>query len=49
MRLLSLLENMPYKISFESVKLEKISDGSDSDREKRGCLLIGAELSVLAY
>lgn len=35
MRLLSLLENMPYKISFESVKLEKISDGSDSDRGKK--------------
>lgn len=34
-RLLSLLENIPYKISFESVKLEKISVGSDSDREKK--------------
>lgn len=34
MHLLSLLENMPYKISFESVKLEKISAGSISSREK---------------
>lgn len=35
MRLLSLLDNMPYKISFESVELEKISVGSDSGREKK--------------
>lgn len=32
--LLSLLENMPYKVSFENVILDKVSDGSSSAKDK---------------
>ena len=34
MRLLSLLETMPYKISFDGINLEKISRGLSSDSGK---------------
>lgn len=34
MRLLSLLENMPYKISFENINLGKVSGGSKSSDSK---------------
>lgn len=34
MHLLSLLENMPYKISFENVRLGKVSGGSSSESGK---------------
>lgn len=34
MHLLSLLDNMPYKISFENVNLSKISGSSGSDKNK---------------